>query len=292
MRPIFLACLCLMLSLPVVAAEQQVVYPAPESPNDVRHADVLELLHGALERTVAQYGPYRLRPSSVPMNKARQIASIMHGEELTVIWGGVSTELERDCRPIRIPLRKGLIGYRIALIAKERQAEFDQLKTADDLKHLLIGQGNGWADVEILRHAGFKVETNSYASLFSMVAANRVDLFLRGLPEVFDEYDANHTQVPNLAVEQHLVIHYDDPYYLYVGKNDAVLAKRLETGLRAMIKDGSFDEIFWRFHGAAIRRAKLSERRIIHIDNPLLSPETPLSDKSLWFDPTAGKPKG
>ncbi|PHV09472.1 hypothetical protein [Chitinimonas sp. BJB300] len=58
-----------------------------------------------------------------------------------------------------------------------------------------------------------------------------------------------------------------------------------------MLKDGSFDEIFWWYNGVSILKAKFNDRRIIQLDNPTLSPEPPLKDKALWFDPASVKGK-
>ncbi|MGQ5521736.1 substrate-binding periplasmic protein [Chitinimonas sp. PSY-7] len=267
------------------------IYPAPDSPSDTRHADKLEFLKAALERTVPRYGAYELKPATVPMNKVRQLAAIQKGDELTLIWGSTSPDLEQDLLPVRICLRKGLMGYRIALIARERQPEFDKVQNVEMLKKYLIGQGNGWGDVPVLRRAGLNVLTGNYPNLFRMVAANRIDLFPRGVTEVFNEWEANHTELPNLAIEKGLLIHYPSPYYFFVSKQNMALAGRLEEGLRMMLKDGSFDEIFMRYNGESIMKAKFNERRIIRLENPTLSPETPLKEKALWFDPASVKGK-
>ena len=63
-------------------------------------------------------------------------------------------------------------------------------------------------------------------------------------------------------------------------------SERIENGLRIMIKDGSFDAIFYKHNKAAIERANLKNRRIIRLDNHLLPKATPLDEKNLWFDPT------
>jgi membrane-bound lytic murein transglycosylase MltF len=103
------------------------------------------------------------------------------------------------------------------------------------------------------------------------------------------EYEANKDAVPNLAVEKGLVVQYDVPYYLFVNKDNRALATRLEDGLRQMIKDGSFDEIFTRYHGAHIRRAGLDKRRVIHLENALLSADTPVQELRLPSDTAAAK---
>jgi ABC-type amino acid transport substrate-binding protein len=284
--------LCLYLSGTCRAQTDttEVIYPAPESAQDVRYSDLVEILRGALDHTVVRYGPYRLEPSEQIMNEARQFTMLDENSELlNVIWSSTSEAKERNFIAIRIPLRKGLLGYRIALIDKGDQARFDAVQNADDLKKLTVGQGIGWGDVAIYNGNGFHVVVANYDQLFPMLAARRFDFFPRGIGEVFHEYEAQKMREPNLAIEQHLLIEYPWPYYFFLNRSNRALAERIETGLRAMIKDGSLDAIFKKYNSADIERAQLKNRRIIRIDNPLLPKDTPLDDPSLWFDPVKGK---
>ena len=78
----------------------------------------------------------------------------------------------REYEQILIPLDKGLIGYRVFLINKDRQPEFSAITTLEELKHLKVGQGLSWADVEVWRANGFDViEGSNYNGLFHMVVA-------------------------------------------------------------------------------------------------------------------------
>ena len=56
-----------------------------------------------------------------------------------------------------------------------------------------------------------------------------------------------------------------------------------------MVKDGSFEKIFLKYHGEDIRKADLKHRTLITLTNPDLPPATPLADKALWFDPALEK---
>lgn len=282
-----LALLMLALLWPAAprAATLEVVYPAPESPLDRRYNDLIEILRGALDHTVATDGPYRMRPSRRPMTEARQLAVMGSRGDLNVLWSSTSLDKERTMQPIRIPLRKGLLGYRIALIPRGTQSKFDKVYTRDDLRRFVIGQGIGWGDVEIYNRNGFRVSTVPYDTLFRMLGAHRIDLFPRGIGEIFNEYAALGGKASGLEIEQRLLIVYPWPYYFFVRKQDQALARRLETGLRAMIRDGSFDAVFRKYNGPMIERARLGNRRIIRLDNPLLPPATPLGDPALWFDP-------
>lgn len=290
MRLLALSVLFIILTSTVATGQFKVVYPAFESETDSRYSDLLEILKTALDKTVAEYGPYTLQPSRSGMNEARSFAELGNPAGMvTIAWGGTSVRREQEYRVVRIPLRKGILGYRVALIATQRQADMDRIRNPGDLRKVRIGQGIGWGDVAIYEANGIRVDTAGYESLFTMVAANRIDLFPRGINEVFNEYAARRRTIPNLAVEKNLLIYYPWPYYFFFHKTNTALAKRVEAGIRKMRKDGSFDAIFMKYNRSSIIKANLKNRRIIRIQNPTLPKETPLADASLWFDPAAMK---
>jgi ABC-type amino acid transport substrate-binding protein len=289
-RSLALSVLFIILTTTMAAAQTKVVYPAFESGADSRYNDLVEILKTALEKTVTEYGPYTLQPSKSRMNEARSLAELLNPAGMVnVAWCGTSVQKEKDYRALRIPLRKGILGYRVALISRSRQADIDRIRNLDDLRKLSVGQGIGWGDVAIYEANRIKVHTAGYESLFKMVAANRIDVFPRGINEVFPEYISRHDAIPNLAVEKNLLIYYPWPYYFFFNKSNKSLAKRVETGIRKMMKDGSFDALFMKYNRASIIKANLRNRRIIRIMNPTLPKDTPLTDASLWFDSTAWK---
>ena len=264
----------------------KVIYPAYETASDTRYNDLHEILQTALEKTVPEFGPYELQASNSRMNEARYLVELRSGNQpINIAWSSTSVEKENALLPLRIPLRKGLLGYRIALIPKDRQAQIDQVKTADDLKNFLIGQGTGWGDVKLYESNGLQVKTAEYDNLFKMVNAGRFDLFPRGIGEVFAEYVIRSKDNPNLAIEKNLLIYYPWPYYFFFNKKDTALHKRVEAGIRKMMADGSFNAIFKKYNEAAIRLADFKHRRVIILKNDMLPKETPLGDTSLWLVP-------
>jgi hypothetical protein len=77
---------------------------------------------------------------------------------------------------VRLPIDKGLLGYRMFLVREADLPRFATVRTLDDLRKLRVGQGKDWIDVPILRKAGFPVvEGTSYPGLFAMLAAGRFD---------------------------------------------------------------------------------------------------------------------
>ena len=216
-------------------AEVVVTYPKARSAQDVRSNDLIELLTLSLEVTKETHGAYKLQASGDFMNEKRQRVELSKGERLNIMWSSTSTALEESLLPIRIPLRKGLLGYRISLINKNNQDNIDRVKTLNDLRGLTIGQGHGWGDSAIYESNGIKVKEADYDSLFKMVVQNRFDLFPRGINEVFDEYRERAVKAPSLAIEENLLIVYLWPYYFFTNKKDWVLADRIETGLKKII---------------------------------------------------------
>jgi len=162
----------------------------------------------------------------------------------------------------------------------------ERTQTLKDFQKLWAGQGAHWPDTQILRTNGFKVVGSSrYKELFDMLKARRFDFFPRGLHEPWRELDD--VKDPTLIVEKKLVIHYPAPGYIFTAKENQKLADRIERGFRAAIKDGSFNKLFFNHPTIAkvLELAKLKERRIFRLKNPLLSPETLLDQKELWYNP-------
>lgn len=250
-------------------------YPAPQSPLDKRSQDLISLLEAALRRTEAQYGPVRLEPSAEVLTELRQFAELDADRGiLHVTWATVSAERRTLARPILFDARRGLLGLRIALVDERRLPELAKITDIAALRRFTIGQGLAWPDVDVYRASGFQVQTVSgYENLFRMLLAGRFDLFPRGVGEVYDEYLARRTQMPRLAIDPHLLLVYPYPYQYYFAPSQSALAARVEKGLQAMKADGSFDAHLWRFHGAAVARAQLRERRALRLINPNLGPE-------------------
>jgi hypothetical protein len=292
LRPIkILAGICMLLfcvcvsAWPKSSSVTKVIYPADEERGDPRFNDLKEILRLALEKTVPEFGPFELLASSQRTNGLRYLNNLANNSDLTVVWSSTTEEKERNYLPIRIPLRKGLLGYRLLLVHKDKQSLLNEVRSLEDLKKFTVGQGVGWEDGRLYEANGIEVIEAKYSNLFRMLSYKRFDFFPRGINEIFAELEKELSQNPHLIIDENLLIHYPWPYYLFVSKSNPQLQKRLELGLRKMIKDGSFDAIFWKYNGKAIEAVNFKKRRIIHMKNHLLPKETPLNDATLWFRP-------
>ncbi|HSI55462.1 MAG: hypothetical protein ACAH21_08950 [Ramlibacter sp.] len=275
------------------AAGPVLVYPRAESRTDTQYIYDYELLRQALEATVPSHGPYELRQSQVPMNQARAGEEIAAGSGLANVFAR-STSAEHELRflPVRIPIDKGLVSYRVFLVRDDMQAKFAAVSTLDELRAFSVGSFTTWADTQILRAAGFKVVTgDSYEGLFRMLVDRRFDFFSRSADEAYREYDERRGVLPEMKVEQALLLHFPTTRFFFVqrSREGEQLASRIAEGLDLMVKVGTFDAHFQRYKGALIARAHLKTRKVLRIDNPFMSAETRALLKSrpeLWYEPS------
>jgi hypothetical protein len=298
MKLVSTACLAaaLLSVAAVVSAQAQAqsfVYPRSESATDSQYLYDYELLRLALERTRDSHGAFELRPSTAPMNQARAADEIVTGGgAVTIFARSTSLEHEQRMQPIRVPIDKGLISYRVFLIRSDLRPKLDAVTSLDDLRKFSVGSFVTWADTRILRDGGFEVVTgDSYEGLFRMLVARRFDLFSRSVDEAYREYDERKALLPDMAVDDKLLLYFPTTRYFFVQRSAGgeQLAARVEEGLEHMIRDGSFDAHFRKHKGPLIERANLKSRRVFRIGNPFLSPQTPLQRRELWFDPLVGR---
>ena len=269
------------------------IYNAPESAIDVRYIYEWEILRTALEKTKKRYGNYQMVKAEV-MTEKRQAFELTHpNSKISVMYLGTTPTFEKNLIAIHIPVDKNLEGYNIFLIRQEMKLNFMNIKTLDDLRKFSFGLGYGWLDVNILHDSGLNVVTgSSYDGLFEMLINKRFDIFLRSAVEISDEVEERKTTMPELFIEDSICFYYPMPMYFWFSKTEEGkrLAARAEEGMRLMIADGTYDQIFDRYFQHKIEKLHLKTRKLFTIKNPLLGPETPFANKRLWFDPNTYKP--
>ena len=174
-----------LAGLPTSYATEQLSYPLHSDGVDPE-TYALALLTAALERSP---GRYQLQPTPMPMAQSRALLAIEHdSKNVQVIWTMTTREREERLLPIRIPIYRGLIGWRVVL---QRQADAGQLAAVQDiaaLKQFSFGQRHDWPDTAILRANGLQVITSQhYQGLFQMLDAGRFKLFPREIVVAWQE---------------------------------------------------------------------------------------------------------
>ncbi len=260
----------------VIAKDLEIIY---NMPNRVQSDYMQSLLKLALSHSGKKY---TYSTTSETYSRPRVMESLKSGE-ITVMWGGTTSQMEEDFIPVRIDAYRGLMSHRILLIRKGDQHRFDQVKTLADFQHFSMGQVKTWQDSDILEKAGFKVvKITKKPGLFHMLDGGRFDAFPRGANEAWNEMAA----FPDLKldVEKKLVLVYPLPTYFFVSKHRPQVAKDIEAGLEKMIADGSFDNYFYSSKEVkdVLINADLPNRKAFYIENPFLPKATPLDRKELW----------
>jgi len=284
-----IVCILLFHYLPVQAEDLFIVDP-PLSDTDKRNEYTDLLLLEILNKTVPKYGPYKLEHAASYMERDRLLTEMIRGKIVNVTAQATRASWESRLIPIRIPVDKGILSYRIFIIKKKDQPLFTKIKTLDELKKMKVGVGTFWSTYPVFVANKFNVVTGeNYDGMFDMLIAGRFDCFPRGVNEAFIEYDDRKNIYPDLAIENSILIYTPLPKYFFVSPKKPALAKRLKEGLEMMIRDGSFDRIFYSHHKAWLERANFRSRKYFYLPNPYLSKETPLDKKEYWFDLSKGR---
>lgn len=262
---------------------KEIRFPRLDIKVDPNEAYLDELLHLILKNTKHHYS---LTPTHGRMQQERSIYEMTKSDGLVdLMWTMTTDEREKKLIPIRLPIDKGLIGWRIALITAKNRHAFATIRSIEDLRVYLAGQERDWPDVGILRANQLPVTTsNAYEPLFKMLIAGRFDYFPRSIFEVYSDIE-NHKEHA-LEADQNIVIYYPSAYYFFVSPHRPKLAEDLQIGFEKIIANGSFEKLFQKHNQASIDKANIKQRIIIRLKNPSLNANSmPLHRPELWFQP-------
>lgn len=265
----------------VTSGAQVVTYPKHQAENDPQLQYMLEVLRLALSKSGKRY---ELKQSSTVMVQSRGIAELAANTgSVDVIWTMTNPEREELLLPIRIPVDRGLIGWRLALLNAQHAQLLGGVKDQTSLSKYKAGQMHDWPDTALLRANGLNVEASpTYEGLFKQLASNRIDYFPRSVMEVRNELKA-HESMP-LVLDEAVMIRYPAAYYFFVSKKRPDLGADLNKGLEAAIADGSFAKLFKRHMLPLLEGLKLNKRTVIMLKNPTLPAATPMARRELWFE--------
>ncbi|BCS88337.1 hypothetical protein [Pseudodesulfovibrio sediminis] len=264
----------------------EILLPLGASPTDQRNIYPVRVLKKALDATLDTDGPYSITYASLRMTRNRALSELEEGKTLTVYPAATRAEWEANAIPVRIPFMKGLLGYRLLLVHRDRLPYLGNVKDIEHLKKFRAGGGTQWTTTAILNKAGFNVITSShYDGLFGMLASHRFEIFPRGINEIYLELKENKKKYPELRVEPTLALYFPTPSYFFISPKHPELADRIRRGMEILLKTGVLDQLFEREFNTVIAQANLKSRRILTIPNPMLPKETPLDQPELWFIP-------
>jgi hypothetical protein len=239
----------------------------------------------ALQKTIPDYGVYKIEKISVEtMSTQRAREMLRLGDSFNIYTALTTPDWEADTIPIRIPIRRGLLNYRLLLVHKDNINMFSQINSAEALKKIKVGSQLGWATTGILETEGFNVvRGKKLDGMFYMLDGNRFDYLPRGINEIFNDLDKYRTTLA-ITLEPHLALNIPAPTYIFIAPEEKRLARRITDGLEIMISDGTLKSMFYEAYGEYLQQADLKNRKIITVKNSSLSPQTPLERPELWYD--------
>ncbi len=253
-----------ILSFSCYSAAISVVIPAPLDGHSVRNPFVEQLLALIFEQQNKQV---TINYSQSRLTQARALKLLSEGEIVDLNWSVTSDEREQQLLPVRIPIYRGLIGWRVLLIRNDRQEKFDRVTNIEQLRRLVAVQKFDWPDAQIYRDNGMQVESNmSLPLMLKAVKQGIADYFPRSVLEAHKEIGTHANK--QLKIENNLLLKYPSACFFFVNKNNAELANIIEQGFKEILANGRYQQLFEQHFGAVLTDLKLTQRKVIALQNP------------------------
>lgn len=252
--------------------------------NDSRENNFyMDALVWLLEKSEADY---RLIHTNHSMSSQARKVVLVQKDEIDVIYAGTTMEMELALRPIRFPITRGLIGSRIFIINKKYQSDYSQIENIENLKKYTGMLGFGWADKEVLEGVGLQQMSAVYEEIFYSLNSGSRYYFPRGILEAFSELIAKKDKLPNLAVEERILLKYKAAVLFFINPKNTELESILNTGFEKAYEDGSYKEFLYNHPliKDSFEKANLDERLVIEIPNPYFPKESNSIPSKYWHD--------
>lgn len=232
------------------------------SEKDTRHFYKWEVLTQALELTKPDFGEYSLEITGQAIPNHQRLKELELSRYLNVAMSLTNIEWEERIPPIKIPVRLEAMQYRLMLIDRKNIEKFSQVKTLADLQKFRAGVRQSWATKDVLLKNNFTtLPAYSYEALFAMLSKGRFDFLLRGVHEIYPEYEARKNELHNIVIEPNLVVEIPNSYYyVFVSPKQPRIKERLTKGLLMMTENGDLKRLFDKYYGEFFRKANISQR--------------------------------
>lgn len=264
------------------AATWVVTYPGPLYEGEEGHKYPEALLKLALEKTGVRY---KMVPSQRIKQQSKALRQLRENIEVNVVWSTTDRQREDDLLPIRIPIAKGLIGWRVLLTHKEKPFYNKVVSSLADLLVYSAVQGINWPDTKILQASGFNVlGAQNHSEAKSLLSRQQADFYPRSVIEALAELRQEGAD-PDIKLKKGIALTYPAAMYFFVNKRNVTLSHLLEVGLERAIDDGSFDKLFYQYHGEILEQLALDKITYFELDNPLLPSKTPILEAKYWYTP-------
>jgi hypothetical protein len=270
----------MVLSVGANAATWVVTYPGPLYEGDDSHKYQEALLKLALDKTGVRY---KMVASSRLKYQSKALRQLKENIEVNVVWSMTDRQREDDLLPIRIPLAKGLIGWRVFLSHKNKPFYSKPMNDLSDLLVYSAVQGIDWPDTKILQANGFNVlGAQNHSEAVKLLSRQQADFYPRSVIEVLNELKQEGAD-PDIKLKKGIALQYKAAMYFFVNKSNITLSRLIKVGLERAIEDGSFDELFYQYHSHIFEQLELDDATYYELDNPLLPLKTPILESKYWY---------
>lgn len=248
----------------------------------------LDVIKASLKETVKEYGEFKLIPSDKAFNSKQEIFNdLSNNKNISLYWNTGKKELEnKNLSPIPIPIRMGVIGYRIFITREDFLPTLKAVNFFRDLKKYSVAQLESWDSAKVFKMGGFKViTTKSKDDLLKLVSSGKVDLVSRSVSAAYKGIKKWRSKYPNLRIDENLMVFYPWPKFFYLHNSNKVLFERIQKGFEIIVKKGIHRKLTLKHHSKHIPIAKLDKRKLFKIPVHFLSQKTPWDREELWYDP-------
>lgn len=215
----------------------------------------------------------------------RSFSYLEANKDIDIVIAYATQERDDKYRGIRIPILKGLNGWRTSVVHSDNIDMFKNVTTLEQFKAFVPGQFHTWTDYKILLKNGItSARGANFDGLYFMLHKKRFDYFPRSILTIDQELAVfQTTKKLNVALEPYILIKYPTALYFYVNKANVELAQDINDGLENLIASGRFDKIFNRYFGEIIERIRSENREVFDLENPFLPASVPSERKELWL---------
>lgn len=185
---------------------------------------------------------------------------------LDIMVAGVSIARETQFLPVYVPLDRGLLGFRVCIIAPQEQSRFNSVNQVSDFaqKALRVSLVDGWPDVQVMTENHIPVVTSShYGQAVSAVESQEADCFSRSVIEVGKELQA----LPQLTEENHVALIYPFADIIYVNPNNPELHRQIQSGLYRALEDRSFHQLHDQHYQQLLVDHEFYARKLLIMEN-------------------------
>lgn len=256
-------------------------------PTLIRHYDkgyspllrvyLTDVLTTALNKTVPEYGPFKIEFYSQNLSSNRSKVETERGALLDILfsthWRGKFVN-QGNVIQIEYPIFDGMLGLRSLIVSQERNHLFSKLRTTSELLQYSAGQGSSWTDTDILKANEISViEAQVFDGLFPMLSKHRYDYLPLSILEAQTALQTKGLRYDNLMINEDVYLFYPMQFFLYVNANKPNLAKRLEKGLHIAQQDGSIRRLFEQHFYYVRPTLENKPKKLVVLQNPFVSPE-------------------